>query len=190
MTRGKAFRLLAAPLALGAALALSACTVQPLYGDRADGATLRLALAAINVAPVTDRTDQIIRNELMFQLTGGANPDPVPTYELSIAARTDNDGLNVTAPGNERTSIVALATTYTLVVIATGEVVAGGTVRTETRFTRSNQGFADLRAREGAVERAAVEAAELIALRLRAALATYIPAATLPVATAPAAATQ
>jgi LPS-assembly lipoprotein len=181
VSKGKVFRLLAAPLALAAGLGLSACTVQPLYGDRADGATLRMALAAINVAPAEDRVEQIIRNELMFQLTGGANPDPVPTYEVSFTTSNDNDGLNVAAPGNERTSLVGLATTYTLVVIATGEVVTSGVVRTETRYTRSNQAFADLRSREGAVERAAVEAAELMALRLRAALATYIPAAAPPI---------
>jgi LPS-assembly lipoprotein len=173
----RARRLFAVPLAVVAGLALSACTVQPLYGERADGATLRVALAGINVAPVGDRVAQIVRNELMFQLTGGANPDPVPTYEVSIATDVGNDGFIVTAPGNERTTVVSLATSYTLVVIATGEVVTSGVVRTETRFTLSNQGFAESRARQDAEQRAAVEGAELVALRLRAALATWIPAA-------------
>ena len=94
----------------------------------------------------------------------------------------DGDGLNVTAPGNERTAIVSLTTSYSLAVIGTGEVVASGVVRTQTRFTQSNQAFAGVRAREDAIERAAVEGAELVALRLRAALATYIPATAAPAA--------
>ena len=167
-------RRMAGLLSLALALVLSSCTVGPLYAPGPGGETVRADLAAISILPVDNRVGQVIRNELQFAFTGGGAPAPVVVYELSLSATTGGGGFNVTAPGNEASSGVSVTARYTLMVIATGEIIVNGTVRTETRYTRSNQAFANLRAEEDAQERAAREAAERIELDIAAALAARI----------------
>ncbi len=159
-----ALRRMAGPILLGVCLLLAACTVTPLYAPGPGGETLRAELAAISILPVDNRVGQIIRNELRFAFTGGSAPT-AERYELSISASPGGGGFNVTAPGNEPTDGVSVTATFVLVDILTQERVTRGTVRAETRYTRSNQAFANVRAEEGAQELAALEAAEQI-LRL------------------------
>jgi LPS-assembly lipoprotein len=71
---------------------------------------------------------------------------------------------------------VTVIVRYTLVEIAGGATVDGGTVSVETRYIRSNSAFANVRAEQDAEQRAAVEAARQLALDIAAALAARPPA--------------
>lgn len=174
MATASAFRTLVGPLLLTAGLALSACTVTPLYSAAPSGVPLQSELAAVSIPPVTDRTSQIVRNELLFAFTGGGAAAP-PRYELSIRASAGGGGLNITAPGNVASSIVTVTVRYTLIDIATGDVIENSSARGETRYQVSNQAFANLRAKANAEERAAIAAAETVRLQISLALATYVP---------------
>lgn len=160
--------LVLAPLAVG--LGLSACTVQPLYAPDATGQSVRAELAAISVLPAPDRITQIVRNELIFSFTGGGAA-AASRYELSLAVTTGPGSFDVTAPGNEPSTGVAVMGAFQLVEIATGTVVTQGSARAETRYTQSNQQFANVRAEDDAAERAALEVAEQILQRVSLALA-------------------
>lgn len=166
-------RKLAGPALLILAVTLSACTVRPLYSTTASGAPLQVELASISVLPVDDRLSQIARNELVFAFGNGASPAN-PAYELSLVANAAGGGLNITAPGNEASTIVRVTIRYTLMDIATGEVIRNGTASAETRYQRSNSAFANERARQDAEERAAIAAADTVRLQISAALATYV----------------
>jgi len=60
---------------------------RPLYGTASiGGAATQEKLAAVDIAPIPGRVGQRIRNELIFQATGGGSPNP-PQYRLDIAIR-------------------------------------------------------------------------------------------------------
>jgi LPS-assembly lipoprotein len=160
---------LAGPILVALALGISACTVRPLYSTTAAGTPLQAELAAISILPAGDRLTQIVRNELTLAFGGGT---AFPLYEMSVVASGGGGtGLNVTAPGNVASTVVAVTVRFTLIEIATGDVVEVGTVTAETRFERSNQAFTNLRAREDAQQRAAIAAADMVRLEVSAALA-------------------
>lgn len=168
-----ATRKLTVPALMAVGFALSACTIQPLYSAAPQGVPLQQELAAISILPVNDRTAQIVRNELLFAFTGGG-ASAAPRYELSISASTGGGGLNITAPGNVASTVVAVTVRYSLVDIATGAVIENGSASAETRFQQSNQAFANVRARTDAEDRAATAAADQVRVRISAALATYV----------------
>ena len=72
-------RPLLAALAL-LALGLAGCGLQPLYGSTASGSRLAAVMSSVDVAPVPGRVGQRVRNELIFENTGGSEAaavDPV-----------------------------------------------------------------------------------------------------------------
>ena len=59
----------------------------PLYGSALiNGAAVNERLAAVDIAPIPGRVGQRIRNELIFQATGGGAAK-TPQYRLDIAIR-------------------------------------------------------------------------------------------------------
>lgn len=149
---------LAGPIVLAAALALAACQAVPLYGSNPaqPQAAVRAELAAIAIPPVNDRLSQIVRNELLFDVTGGGVP-AAPRYELSLSANASVSSFGV---GINRVATVTVL--YSLAEIATGQVAANGRVSAAAEYEELNQAFANLSAREAAEERAARAAADLV----------------------------
>ena len=87
----KAFRV--AFFALGAAVLMAGCTVQPLYSSGAGaGGTIggsvtpdmRTKLASVAIDPAGDVFQQQVRNRLIFLLGGGAGEPANPTYRLGL----------------------------------------------------------------------------------------------------------
>ncbi len=69
---GRAMR--GALVASAAAIALAACTVQPLYGPTPTGQAVVTTVASIGIEPADTRVGQQIRNALIFDLDGGDEP--------------------------------------------------------------------------------------------------------------------
>jgi LPS-assembly lipoprotein len=155
---------------IAAAVALSACTVTPLYGEGPAGESIRADLAAISVLPAADRTDQLVRNELIFAFTGGSAP-AAPRYELSLDATMSGGGLNLANP-TELSATVTVTVRYSLVELATAAVLGTASLSVSTRYIRSNSAFANVRADQDAEQRAAVEVARQLARDIAAILAT------------------
>ena len=93
------------------AWALAACTIQPLYGPAAGGGRVQSTLTRIVVAPVKDRVSQEVRNEVIFQLTGGkAINDPLYRMKLTVTSR--EIGLGITNIDSSPVYSVQVAATY------------------------------------------------------------------------------
>ena len=77
-------------LLFAAAVALSACGdaagFRPLYGPTASGGNVSEHLKQVDLAPIPGRVGQRIRNEMIFQTTGGGNPLPM-THRLEIVLK-------------------------------------------------------------------------------------------------------
>jgi len=167
-----------------AALALAGLTAgcfQPLYAERptpAGNAGLAGQLGAIDVAPIDapggsrlSRVSVGVRNELIYDLTGGSGGAP-PTHRLSVKlAATQLQvivDINTARPDIENYGIDA---TYTLTELATGRMVVRGQTfsRVSYNIPGQQQRFAGDRGLRDAENRAA----KVIAENIRSRLASY-----------------
>ena len=168
--------------------ALNAGCFTPLYGDAKVGPTAGLGnrLASIEVAPIDPanapngsrlaRVGVGVRNELMYELTGGG-PAALPTHRLDIRLTSTNQevvvDINTARPDVENYGINA---TYTLTDLATGKKVVTATTfsRVSYNIPGQEQRFAGQRGLRDAEDRAA----KVIAENIRSRLASYFVAGT------------
>ncbi len=161
-------RLLRLAIPLAAALALAACTVQPLYGPGPTGQAVTSVLAAIDIPPVGSRAGQQVRNRLIAEL---GNAGATPVYSMSLAVASLDGSLGVTAVESAPVYTVTVSVTYEVRSVATGDLVLRGTSRGTASWDRVNQLYANDRARLDAENRAAALAADDIRIRLSTAAA-------------------
>ena len=159
-----------APAVVAALMLLSACTVQPVYGPTPSGAAVPSVLSSIAVDPVDRRTTQVVRNEVLFDLNGGAQPAN-PVYRMKLVSTTNETALGITREDSAPVYSLTVAATYEVSKVSNGEIVLRATSRGTASFTRVNQAFANIRARKDAEETAARAAADDIRIRLAAAAA-------------------
>lgn len=161
---------------LSLAVLLSACTVAPLHGpaatDPATGQALGLQSLAGRIAVVEadSRTDQIVRNRLLFALNGGATVRE-PLYELGLAVSASDAGVSIeSGTGVPTASVYRMQATYTLYRMPDRTVVATGTRSVTAPYDRSDQLFAAQRALIDARENAGRVLADQIATAVSPAL--------------------
>src|SRR5215217_9642065 len=129
-------------LVLATTVLVAGC-FQPLYGERspAGAPALREAFSAIEVldvdAPANSSEARLavqIKNDLIFNFTGGGSPYP-PTHRLKIQLAGGRSIVSIdrgtTLPNVEN---YALNATYSLIEIATGRGVVGGTATTSVSY--------------------------------------------------------
>ena len=172
----KTMRTAGTALGLASVLALSGCAdggaaFRPLYGSsELGGAGTQEKLATVDIAPIPGRVGQRLRNEFIFQATGGGEALP-PEYRLDVAVRESVSSTLVKIDGNARGQIYNLDASYTLVRIADKKVVLTGRSFGRAGFERLTSIFANVRAREDAENRAAKTVGEELRTRLLAYLA-------------------
>lgn len=150
---------------------LSACQVQPLYGEQTTGALSPLGQSSIEVAEVGDRVGQEVRNHLIFLLNGGAGQPASPRYRLDMTVSESVIGiLRDPIDGQPTGQNLQLTAQYQLVEVATDRQVAVRSQSVTTSYDTFDQAFADIRAARDAENRAARELAE----RVRADLAIIL----------------
>lgn len=164
--------------ALLCASALSGCAdgsaagFRPLYGSSAvGGANVTEKLAAVDVAPIPGRVGQRLRNEFIYESTGGGNPAP-SAYRLEVAIRESVSSTLVQVDGNARGQVYNLDADFRLVRLTDKAVVLHGRSYGRAGFERVTSIFANVRAREDAENRAAKTVGEELRTRLLAYLAS------------------
>lgn len=165
-------RALALAVCVAAAGLVSACSdgsgFRPLYATAEYGGSgASEKLAAVDVAPIPGRVGQRIRNELIYQATGGGAPLP-PEYRLEIAIRESVTSTLVKIDGNASGQVYNLDASYRLFRISDKSVVAEGKSYGRAGFERVSSIFANVKAREDAENRAAKTIGEELRTRLMA----------------------
>ena len=84
----------AAPLLLGLALALSGCTLRPLYAGGGSGHVAR-SLESVQIAPIDGRAGWLVRTALEDRL--GATEGESPRYRLEVELDDDITGYGIRA---------------------------------------------------------------------------------------------
>jgi LPS-assembly lipoprotein len=154
--------LFAALLAGLAALALSGCGFQPLYGGTtAGGQRLSEVMAGVEVDPIPGRVGQKLRNELIFTNTGGGHGAP-SRYKLEIAIKESVTDQLVQITGDATGQVYQLDATFQLIDPANGKVLLQGKAISRAPYNRFQEIFANVRARYDAENRAARTISESI----------------------------
>lgn len=165
MSRRRMLRGLA--LLVATAPALSACGgsgFQPLYASGPNSTSERLA--QVDVAPIPGRIGQRVRNELIFQSTGGATPPP-PIYKLEVVLRATTHTTLVQTDGTSRGQIYLLEANFRLVDIKNPKrILFEGTSHGRGAFERYDSIYSNVRAQEDAENRVARTVAEDLKTRV------------------------
>jgi LPS-assembly lipoprotein len=154
-----------AAMAVVAALGLSGCGFQPLYGTTASGSKLAAAMAAVDVTPIPGRVGQRVRNELIFENTGGSGEAAHALYKLNIVVKESVSNELVQISGNPRTQVYELDATFKLIGQG-GRVLLEGKATSRAPYERFQTIFSNVRARYDAENRAARTVAESIKVRI------------------------
>jgi len=171
--RGPGFR-----AAIGAAagltlLMLAGCSgsegFRPMYAATASTPGAQEQLAKVDIAPIPGRVGQRLRNELIFQNTGGGLPEP-PKYRLDITIRESLASTLVTSTGEALSQIYTLDAQFRLMRISDKKVLLQGSSHGRAGYERFQQIYANVRARDDAENRAARTVADDVKTRLAAAL--------------------
>jgi LPS-assembly lipoprotein len=154
--------LLPAVLAGSIALALAGCGIQPMYGGTtAGGAKLAEVMSAVDVTPIPGRVGQRVRNELIFEDTGGGNA-PLSRYRLDIVVAESVTNQLVQITGNSTGQVYQLTASFKLVNLKDNKVMYQGAAISRAPYSRFQEIFANVRARYDAENRAARTVAESI----------------------------
>src|SRR5262245_31493732 len=143
-------------LTLAVAPGLGACSggCQPLYGPTASGVGLQERMAQLDIAAIPGRVGQRIRNELIFQASGGGDLLP-PTHRLEVAITESVISTLVKPDGDALGQTYALQANFKLIEIKTKKVVLTGTSYGRASFERFQSIYSNVRARDDAENRAA-----------------------------------
>lgn len=159
-------RPLLAALAVTAAISLAGCGIQPLYGTTAGGSRLAAAMAGVDITPIPGRVGQRVRNELIFENTGGSGQTGT-TYKLDIVIKESLTNELVKISGDAKSQVYQLDATFKL-ISNDGRVVLEGKATSRAPYERFETIFSNVRARYDAENRAARTVAESIKVRIAA----------------------
>jgi LPS-assembly lipoprotein len=159
-------RPLLAALVVTAAMSLAGCGIQPLYGTTAGGSRLAAAMAGVDVTPIPGRVGQRVRNELIFENTGGSGQTGT-TYKLDIVIKESLTNELVKISGDAKSQVYELDATFKL-ISNDGRVVLEGKATSRAPYERFETIFSNVRARYDAENRAARTVAESIKVRIAA----------------------
>ena len=146
---------------------------QPMYGESTlfgAGAKLRDELRQVEILEIQGRLGQEVRNDLIFELTGGqGNPVGAP-YKLAmtITSGSQTPLVDVTS-GRATSETITLDVNYRVLDVANDKVVLSEKAIARISIDRSQQRFASMRAVRDAQNRAA----KLVAEQIRSRLASY-----------------
>ncbi len=141
-----------------------------MYAASTYGGGLNQALRSVTVTTIPGRVGQMVRNELVFQSTGGGEAAD-PKYRLDIVIRERVTSTLVNAQGDSASQIYELTATFRLRDLTAKQVVLNGQSFGRAGFERFKSIFSNVRAREDAEKRAARTVAHDIKGRLEAFLA-------------------
>ncbi|MEM7747499.1 MAG: LPS assembly lipoprotein LptE [Pseudomonadota bacterium] len=166
---GRSLRVVAASAVIVIGAALSGCGssgFQPMYASSTNS-PLTQKLASVNITTIPGRVGQRIRNELVFQTTGGA-AQAAPKYQLDITLTEQVISTLVNQEGDSASQIYSLDAQFALVDKATSKPVLSSTSFGRAGFERYTSIFSNVRAREDAENRAATTVARDIRSQLEA----------------------
>jgi LPS-assembly lipoprotein len=152
------------------AAALGGCMFQPMYAQTplfGSGPSLRDALRDVDVASINGRIGNELRNDLIYELTGGEGNQADAPFRLTLVANVSSFSPVIdTESGRPVSEMVSFDVTYKLHDVVRDRIVLTEQALARVSIDRSQQRFANVRAIRDAENRAAKVVAEQIRSRL------------------------
>lgn len=149
-------------LILASALALSACTLRPLYAGGAEGPVAQ-TLETVEVAPIGGRAGWLVRTALEDRLRGG---EGAARYRLEVELDDDITGFGIRSDNSVTRERRTLRARYRLVEAERGTVVLDATAGSDAGIDVVSSEYATVAAEQTALERLSAEVADQIVARL------------------------
>jgi LPS-assembly lipoprotein len=153
---------------------LAACgdsAFRPLYGSNSVGEYASERMKEVDFAPIPGRVGQRIRNDLVFQATGGGHPLPPQfRFEVVLQENLTSTLVSVTGENAGRPSgaVYSIQASFRLIDVRNKKVVFQGASHARAAFERFESTYSSVRAREDAENRAARTISDDIKTRLAA----------------------
>jgi len=144
-------------------LALSGCTLRPLYAGGGSGAVAQ-SLRGIEVAPIPGRAGWLVRTALDDRLGNGHGEAPV--YRLEVELDDDITGFGIRADDAVTRERRTLRARYRLIDAARGTVLIDATAGSDAGIDVVSSEYATVAAEQTALERLAIEVADQIVGRI------------------------
>jgi len=145
------------------ALALTGCTLRPLYAGGARGPVAQ-ALHGVEVAPIEGRGGWLVRNALTDRLGGG--PGDAVRYRLEVALDDDITGFGIRSDNAVTRERRTLRARYRLVDAARGTVLLDASAGSDAGIDVVSSEYATVAAEQTALERLSTEVADQIVSRI------------------------
>jgi LPS-assembly lipoprotein len=145
-----------------AALTLSACGLQPLYGG-GSGSTVAMTLRSVEVAPIDGQVGWLVHNKLMERLGPGGG---APIYRLEVELDDNITGFGIRGDRAVTRERRTLRARYRLVNLQSGGVVLDATAGSDAGIDVVSSEYATVAAEQTAVERLSEVLADQIVGRL------------------------
>jgi LPS-assembly lipoprotein len=148
------------------AVMLAGCGFRPLYADRqAHDLGAASELAKIQVAPISDRLGQLVRNHLIDQLTplGKAS---AWRYRLTVVLTPSQEGVALAQDQAATRYNFQLRSKFILAELSSGAEILSGSARSIAVYNVVSADFSTLTAEADARRRAAREISDEITIRL------------------------
>lgn len=145
------------------AVALSGCSLRPLYSGGGAGAVAQM-LQGVAVAPIPGQAGWLVRNALTDRLSPGGSPATRYRLEVELDDQITGFGLRLdNAVTRERRTVRAR---YRLVDATNGTVLLDATAGSDAGIDVVSSDYATVAAEQTALERLAVEVADQIVARV------------------------
>ncbi|MBR0552997.1 LPS assembly lipoprotein LptE [Stakelama marina] len=148
---------------IAAALALSGCGLQPLYGG-GEGGTIRSTLSEIEVAPIAGQNGWLVANALRDRLI--QNKGTAARYRLEVKLDDRITGLGVRRDDAITRERRTLRARYQLIDLSNGEVLLDQTAGSDAGIDVVGSEYATIAAEQSALERLSGIVADQIVSRL------------------------
>ncbi|HEV2815720.1 MAG TPA: LPS assembly lipoprotein LptE [Allosphingosinicella sp.] len=147
---------------LAVLIALSGCTLRPLYAGGASGPVAQ-ALRGVQVAPIQGRAGWLVRTALEDRLGNGHFE---PQYRLEVELNDDITGFGIRSDNAVTRERRTLRARYRLVDARAGTVLLDATAGSDAGIDVVSSEYATVAAEQTALERLAVEIADQIVSRI------------------------
>ncbi len=166
-------RLAAVAVASAGLLATAACGFRPMYGERPDPAAAGASaspvaadLATVAVAPIPDRSGQLLRNKLERLLDPAASGSVDQRYTLDVKLKEKIDTYAVERSGFASRATLETIANYTLREDASGNRILSGMSRAVSGYNLLNNDFSTVVGADDARNRAVDQVAYQIRNKL------------------------
>lgn len=151
---------------LGVALAISGCGFEPIHGQRS--AASSVALAAIDIQPIADRSGQMLHNELLQQMQPRGPAQA--RYSLSVAMAEGLTNLGIRKDDVATRANLTLSAKFTITELGGANRQLSGFAQSLNSYNILTSDFANLSAREDARRRGINQ----LALKLRQRISVWL----------------